>query len=333
MQEKSLLECVGNTPLVSLRNINPYHDYGIKVFAKLESSNPCGSVKDRPVAYMIRDAEKAGKLKKGGTIVEETSGNTGMAATLMGLSRGYKVVLLMPQKASKEKQNMLRAAGATVIVTPNCSDPESPDYYVNIRKRIVEETPGAFFLNQFNNMSNIRAHIQTTGPEIWKQTKGKVTHLIAGAGTGGTLLGTIAYLKKRNSKVQGVMADPKHKSGYHDYWKTGSFPSDANYGYLVEGIGEDFLADIFEKYVKLIDDVVLVDDRSAFKTALQLLAKEGIFSGGSSGANVFASLEIAKKLHKQNKQGALVTIICDSGKSYISKLYNPEWRKTQGFDF
>lgn len=333
MQEKSLLECIGNTPLVSLQNINPYHQHGVKLFAKLESSNPCGSVKDRPVAYMIKDAEKTGKLKRGGTIVEETSGNTGMAATLMGLSRGYKVVLLMPQKASEEKQKMLRAAGATVIVTPNCSDPKSPDYYVNIRKKIVEETPGAFFLDQFNNMSNIKSHMQTTGPEIWKQTSGKVTHFIAGAGTGGTLLGTTRYLKKRNPVIQSIMADPKYKSGYHDYWRTGTFPSDANYEYLVEGIGENFLATIFEKHVKLIDDVVLVDDRSSFKTSLRLLTEEGIFGGGSSGANVFASLEVAKKLFVQKKRGILVTIICDSGKSYISKLYNPKWRKAQGFDF
>lgn len=332
MKSHTLFDAVGKTPIVLLNKINPYSSSGINLYAKLEFMNPCGSVKDRSVAQMIINAEKQGFLNPGGTIVEETSGNTGMAVTLLGLSRGYKVVLLMPQKASIEKQNMLKAAGANVIVTEDTTDINSPKYYVNIRKRIVNETPGAYFLDQFNNMSNIDAHTMSTGPEIWRQTNGKITHWVAGAGTGGTLLGTAKYLKNMNDKVKVIMADPMNKSGYHDYWKTGSFPNDANYGFQIEGIGEDFLASIVEDNIKLVDDVVLVDDKSAFTTAIKLLKEEGIFGGGSGGANIYAALQTVYKLHKAGRVGQVVTIIPDSGRSYISKLYNPAWRQEMGYE-
>lgn len=320
----SILDIIGRTPLVKLQrlNANPL----VTILLKLEMMNPSGSIKDRIVAHIIRDAELKGLLKPGGTIIESTSGNTGAAAAMIAATRGYKAILTMPDKVSKEKQNALKAYGAEIIVTPTSASPDSPDHYVNAAIALAEKTPNSFRINQYDNLKNPEAHYLSTGPEIWEQTHGRVDYLIASGSTGGTISGTGRYLKEKKPSVKVILPDPIG-SIYYPYFKTGQIPHDGNCNYQLEGIGEDHMAKAID--FSVIDEVIQVQDQEAFTTARELATKEGILAGGSSGANVWTALQIAKQL---TSPATIVTILPDHGIKYLSKMYNNEWMKTHGFE-
>ncbi|KKR25494.1 MAG: Cysteine synthase, cystathionine beta-synthase [Candidatus Peregrinibacteria bacterium GW2011_GWE2_39_6] len=280
----SILRSIGNTPLVKLKRINPYSN--IELLVKLEFFNPSGSIKDRIVKHIIEHAEAEGLIKPGGTIVENTSGNTGAAVAMIAAIKGYKAILTMPDKVSVEKQNSLKAYGAKIVVTPTSASPDSPDHYVNTAKRIAAETPNSFRVNQYDNPKNPEAHYLSTGPEIWEQTKGAVTHFVAAGSTGGTISGIGRYLKERNPNIKIIMPDPIG-SIYYDYFKTGQIRKDGSCSYQVEGVGEDHLAKAMD--FSLVDDMFQFTDQNAFSTARRLAREEGIFGGGAGGANVSAS--------------------------------------------
>ncbi len=308
-----ILGLIGNTPLVRLSRVGR----GLRptIVAKMEYLNPGGSVKDRIGIRMIEDAERRGLLRPGGTIVEPTSGNTGVGLALAAAVKGYRLVCTMADKQSQEKRDLLRAFGAEVVVCPTAVPPESPESYYKVAERIAQETPGAFLPNQYYNAMNPEAHYNTTGPELWEQTEGKITHLVISIGTGGTVTGAGRYLKERNAAVQIVGADPE-----------GSIYTGEVHPYKVEGIGEDFWPATFDP--KLIDRWVRVSDRDSFITARRLVREEGILAGGSAGTALFAALEVAKELD----EGALVVVLLpDSGRSYLSKIYNDEWMRQNGF--
>lgn len=313
----TILDTIGHTPLVKLTRLSPNPKATILV--KVEFLNPGGSIKDRIVLYIINHAEKNGLLKPGGVIIENTSGNTGAAVAMIAAIRGYRAILTMPDKVSKEKQDALKAFGAEVIVTPTSAAPDSPEHYVNMAKRLAEETPNSFRINQYDNLLNPEAHYMTTAPEIWEQTNGKVDYFIASSSTGGTVSGVGRFLKEMNPQVKVVMPDPIGSIYYH-FFKTGKIPEGGNCNYLLEGIGEDHLAKAMD--FSIIDEVLPVKDKDAFQTARLLAQKEGILAGGSSGANVWAALEIAKKL---DKPATIVTVLPDGGIKYLSKIYNDEW--------
>lgn len=317
MHYNTLLHAIGNTPLVELRQINPSPH--ITLLAKLEFMNPSGSIKDRIVAYIVDQAEQNGLLKPGGTIVENTSGNTGAAVAMIAALRGYKAVLVMPDKVSIEKQSVLKAYGAEVVVTPTSASPHSPDHYVNVAKRLAAEIPNSFRINQYDNPDNPKAHYLSTGPEIWTQTKGAVDYFVASGSTGGTITGIGKYLKEQKPAVQVVMADPVG-SIYYDYFTTGKIPNDGHCTYQVEGVGEDHLAQAMD--FSIVDKMYQFDDQVAFSTAHALAKQEGILAGGSGGANVWAALQLAKEL---TKPATIVTILPDSGIKYLSKFYNQTW--------
>lgn len=319
---KTILDTIGNTPLVQLTRINP--NPLATILVKLEFLNPSGSVKDRIVLYIINEAEKKGLLKPGGTIIENTSGNTGAAVAMIAAIRGYRAILTMPDKVSKEKQDALKAFGAEIVVTPTSAAPDSPDHYVNTAIRLAKETPNSFRINQYDNLQNPQAHYLSTGPEIWKQSNGKVDYFIASASTGGTISGVGKYLKEKNPNVKVIMPDPIG-SIYYEYFKTGKIPHGGNCSYNLEGIGEDHLAKAMD--FSLVDDVMKVTDKDAFAVGRQLARKEGILAGGSSGANVWAALEIAKKL---KHPATIVTILPDGGIKYLSKMYSDDWMKQKG---
>ncbi|NOZ34069.1 MAG: cysteine synthase family protein [Chlorobi bacterium] len=315
---------VGNTPLVKLININPYKH--IKIYAKLEFFNPSGSIKDRIVKHIIEDAEKRGLLKKGGTIVENTSGNTGAAVATIAAIKGYRAILTMPDKVSKEKQNALKALGAEIVVTPTSAAPDSPEHYVNTAKRISAKIKGSFRINQYDNLLNPEAHYLTTGPEIWEQTGGKITHYVASGSTGGTISGVSRFLKEKKPEVFSLMPDPVG-SIYYDYFKTKKINLDAIGTYNVEGVGEDHIAKAMD--FSLVDDMIQFTDQDAFGTARLLARKEGILGGGTGGANVWAALKLAETL---TVPSVIVTIIPDNGVKYLSKFYNDEWMIKNGFE-
>lgn len=321
MWSNSILETIGRTPLVKLNRLTK----GLEatVLVKLEFMNPGGSSKDRIALSMVSEAESAGDLKEGSSLVESTSGNTGFGLAMVAAVKGYHTIFAIPDKMSPEKIDALRAFGAEVIVTPTKVEPEDPRSYYSVAKRLAKETHGAVYLDQLNNPANPEAHYRTTGPEIWEQTEGRVTHVVAGAGTGGTISGIGRYLKEVNPSVKMVAADP-FGSVYHDYFKYGKM-SDAH-GYLVEGIGEDVVcANVQFQY---IDDIIQFNDRQAFETARRLAKEEGIFAGGSSGAAVHVALELAKDAGRND---VIVAILPDSGSKYLSKLYNDQWMKENGF--
>ena len=308
-----VLALVGNTPLVRLSRIGR----GLKptIVAKMEHLNPGGSVKDRIGLRMIEDAERKGLLKPGGTIVEPTSGNTGVGLAIAAALKGYRIVCTMADKQSQEKRDLLRAFGAEVVVCPTSVPPESPESYYKVAERIAHETPGGFLPNQYYNPMNPESHYRTTGPEIWEQTDGKVTHFVLGIGTGGTVSGAGRFLKEKNPKVQIVGADPE-----------GSLYTGGIHPYKVEGIGEDFYPGTFDP--KLVDRWMRVGDKDSFLTARRLTREEGILVGGSSGTAMFAALEIAKELD----EGALIVVLfADSGRSYLSKIFNDEWMRQNGY--
>lgn len=289
------------------------------LLAKLEYLNPGGSVKDRIGLTMIEDAEKKGFLKPGGTIIEGTSGNTGMGLALAATIKGYKCIFTMPDKMSQEKIDLLRAFGAEVIVTPTAVEPDDPRSYHSVAVRLNKEIPNSYFPNQYDNPSNPDAHYRTTGPEIWEQSEGKVTHFVCGIGTGGTIVGVAKFLKEKNPLIRVIGVDPEG-SIYAEYFKTGKIPE--SHPYKVEGIGQDSMPKIMD--FTNIDQVITVSDKDSFLTTRLLARKEGIFAGGSAGSVVYASLKIAKEL---DESAMIVTIIPDHGSRYLSKLYNDTWMK------
>lgn len=316
---KSILDAIGNTPLVQLKHLcsNPK----VTLLAKLEYLNPSGSIKDRIVLYIINKAEEKGLLKPGGTIIENTSGNTGAAIAMIAAIRGYKAILTMPDKVSKEKQDALKAFGAEIIVTPTSAPIDSPEHYVNLAKKLAKETPNSFRIDQYDNPLNPEAHYMTTGPEIWKQSNGKVDYFIASGSTGGTISGVGRYIKEKNPKVKIILPDPIG-SIYYEYFKTGVIPKEGNCSYLVEGIGEDHLAKAMD--FSVVDDVVQVKDKDAFLTCREMAQREGLLAGGSSGVNVWTALQIAKTITQPT---TIVTVIPDNGIKYLSKIYNDDWMK------
>jgi len=310
----SLLDLVGNTPLVRLDRIG--RDLECHLLAKLEFLNPGGSVKDRPALAMIEAAESAGLLKAGGTIVEPTSGNTGVGLAVVAARRGYRCVFVMPDKIAAEKIDLLRAYGAEVVVCPTTVAPEHPDSYYSVSNRLVGEIPGAYKPDQYSNPANPAAHQATTGPEIWRQTGRRVTHFVAGIGTGGTISGVSHFLKGVNPAVQVVGADPEGSV----------YSGGTGRPYLVEGIGEDFWPAAYDRAA--VDRVVAVSDRDSFLTARALTRDEGILAGGSAGTAVWAALQVGRELGPDQ---VVVVLIPDSGRGYLSKLYNDAWMADFGF--
>lgn len=321
MIQNSILEAIGNTPLVRLKNL--VSPKSARVYAKAEFMNPGGSVKDRMALYMIEQAEKKGWLKPGGTIVENTSGNTGVGVAIVAALKGYKAIFTMPDKMSSEKVNLLKAFGAKVIVTPTNVPADSLLSYYETAKRIAKETPNSFYLNQYHNPLNIEAHYKTTGPEIWKQTKGRIDYLVAGMGTGGTVSGVGKFLKEKNPKVKVIGVDPVG-SVYYNYFKTGRIGQPQVY--KVEGIGEDMLCGAMD--FSVLDDAVQVTDQECFLMARKIATKEGMFVGGSSGGAALVAIDLAKKVGRDK---IIVTIFPDSGTRYLSKFYNDEWMRDNGF--
>jgi cystathionine beta-synthase len=310
----SVLDLVGGTPLVRLDRIG--HGLKCDLVAKLEFMNPGGSVKDRPAIAMVDAAEKAGLLRKGGTIVEPTSGNTGVGLAIVAARRGYRCVFVMPDKIAAEKISLLRAYGAEVVVCPTTVAPENPNSYYSVSSRLTKEIPGAFMPNQYSNPANPRSHELTTGPEIWQQTAGRVTHFVAGIGTGGTITGVSRYLKGLNPKVQIIGADPEGSV----------FSGGPGRPYLVEGIGEDFWPPAYD--TEAVDQVLAVSDRNSFLTARAVARDEGILVGGSAGSAIWAAVEVGKSLGPEH---VVVVLIPDSGRGYLSKLYNDSWMADYGF--
>lgn len=311
--KNNILETVGHTPLIKLNKLSA--GLNPTIFIKAEFFNPGGSVKDRPALKMIEEAEKAGLLKPGMTIIEPTSGNTGVGIAQAAAVKGYKCIVVMPDKMSKEKFDLMRAYGAEVVKVPTTAT-SSPESYNNVAQRLSKEIPNAFLPNQFQNPFNPEAHAQSTGVEIYEDTDGKVTHFVAGVGTGGTISGTAQYLKQKNQKIQVIGVDPEGSIYSGDYAKA----------YAIEGIGEDFIPRNVK--MNLIDKFERVSDKDAFETCRRLAKEEGILVGGSSGAAVFAGLRIAKELSKND---VIVIITPDTGRGYISKIYSDEWMKQNGY--
>jgi cystathionine beta-synthase len=312
----SVLDTIGWTPLIRLSRIGS----GIRtpVYAKAEYANPGGSVKDRIGLAIIEGAEQSGELRPGGTIVEGTSGNTGVGLAIAAAIRGYRCIFTMPDKMSQEKVRLLKAFGAEVVITPTAVPPDHPDNYVMKAKQIAKETPGAILANQFYNAINPEAHYATTGPEIWEQTGGKITHLVAGAGTGGTVSGAGKYLKEKNPKIRVIAGDPVG-SLYTEYHRTRTMGE--GHPYKVEGIGGDKIPTTI--WFDWIDEFRQVSDRNSLTMARRLAREEGLLTGGSTGLNVALAIEVAREL--DDPKALVVTILCDTGERYLSKVFNDEW--------
>ena len=320
---KNILETIGNTPLVRLNKITA--DLPGLVLAKVESFNPGNSVKDRMALKMVEDAEADGRLQPGGTIVEGTSGNTGMGLALAAIVKGYKLICVSTDKQSKEKFDVLRAVGAEVVVCPTDVAPEDPRSYYSTSKRIAAETPNAWYVNQYDNPSNALAHYEQTGPEIWEQTEGKITHFVVGVGTGGTISGVAKYLKEKNPAIK-IWGIDTYGSVFKKYHETGIFDEKEIYPYITEGIGEDILPENVD--FSLIDHFEKVTDKDAAVFTRRLAKEEGIFAGNSCGAAVKGLIQL-KKEFKEND--VIVVLLHDSGSRYIGKMYNDEWMKSQNF--
>ncbi|MBQ1044721.1 MULTISPECIES: cystathionine beta-synthase [unclassified Micromonospora] len=311
----NVVELIGNTPLVRLRNVTE----GIQatVLAKVEYVNPGGSVKDRIALRMVEDAEKAGILRPGGTIVEPTSGNTGVGLALVAQLRGYRCVFVCPDKVSQDKQDVLRAYGAEVVVCPTAVAPEDPRSYYNVSDRLAREIPGAWKPNQYSNPANPRSHYETTGPELWRQTEGKITHFVAGVGTGGTISGIGRYLKEASEgRVKVIGADPEGSV----------YSGGTGRPYLVEGVGEDFWPETYDR--SIADEIVEVSDKESFEMTRRLAREEGLLVGGSCGMAVVGALEVARKAGPDD---VIVVLLPDGGRGYLSKIFNDKWMARYGF--
>jgi cystathionine beta-synthase len=322
----TVLDTIGWTPLIRLNKVT--RGMRTLVYAKAEIFNPGGSVKDRIGIPIIERAEREGRLKPGGTIVEGTSGNTGVALAIAAAIRGYKCIFTMPDKMSQEKVRLLKAFGAEVIITPTAVPPDHPDSYVMMAKRIAKETPIAILADQFYNDANPDAHFATTGPELWDQTEGRITHFVAGAGTGGTVTGVGRYLKQKNPKIQIVVGDPQG-SILAEYWRSHGANKVEGTPYKVEGIGQDKIPSTLD--MSVIDEFQTVSDKEAFAMARRLTREEGLFAGGSSGLLTHVALNVARRVNDAN--ALVVTLLCDTGERYLSKLYSDEWmRENQMLD-
>ena len=314
----NVLETIAWTPLIRFSRVTQ----GIRtpVYGKAEFFNPGGSVKDRIGLPMIERFEQDGRLKPGGTIVEGTSGNTGIGLAIAAALKGYRCIFTMPDKMSQEKVRLLKAFGAEVIITPTAVPPEHPDSYTSMAKRIAAETPNAVLADQFYNQVNPQAHYDTTGPELWEQTEGRITHFVAGAGTGGTITGVGRYLKEKNPKVQIVGADPVG-SILAEMWRSNGASKPTGAPYKVEGIGQDKIPGTLD--LSLIDEYQTVSDRDAFAMARRLTREEGLFVGGSAGLIAHAALSVARRIN--DPDACVVTVLCDTGERYLSKVFNDEW--------
>mgnify|MGYP006080117967 CR=1 FL=1 len=319
----NILETIGNTPMVRLNNITSSIES--QVLVKLEYFNPGSSVKDRMAVKMVEDAEKKGLLKPGGTIVEGTSGNTGMGLALAAIVKGYKLICVSTDKQSKEKFDVLRAMGAKVIVCPTDVPANDPESYYSVSERLGKETPNSWYVNQYDNPSNTTAHYEQTGPEIWDQTDGKITHFVVGVGTGGTISGVGKYLKEKNPNIK-IWGIDTYGSVFKKYHETGIFDKNEVYPYSTEGIGEDILPKNVD--FSLIDLFEKVTDKDAAVYTRKLAKQEGIFAGNSCGAAIKGLLQLKKKLKKED---VVVVLIHDSGSRYIGKIYNDEWMKSKNF--
>jgi cystathionine beta-synthase len=316
----SVLDTIGWTPLVRLTRIT--RGMRTPVYGKAEFFNPGGSVKDRIGLPIIERAERDGSLRPGGTIVEGTSGNTGVGLAIAAALKGYRCIFTMPDKMSQEKVRLLKAFGAEVIITPTAVPPDHPDNYVMMAKRIASETPNAILANQFYNDANPDAHYATTGPELWEQSEGRITHFVAAAGTGGTLTGAGRYLKEKNPKIRIIAGDP-HGSILAEMWRTKGKGKPEGTPYKIEGIGQDKIPGTLD--MRVIDDYQTVTDRDAFAMARRLTREEGLFVGGSAGLITHVALDVARRL--DDPKAFVVTILCDTGERYLSKLYNDEWMR------
>lgn len=325
MIHNSIIDAIGNTPLVRLNRIAG--DLKLTMAAKVEYLNPGQSIKDRIALKMIDDAEARGLIKPGGTIIEGTSGNTGMGLALVAAVRGYKCIFTTTDKQSQEKVDLLRALGATVEVCPTNVEPDDPRSYYSVAKRLSEEIPNSYYPNQYDNLSNTQAHYETTGPEIWEQTEGKITHYVAGMGTGGTISGTAEFLKEKNPDIKVIGVDSVG-SVYKKYFETGEFDKNEIKPYLTEGIGEDIIPKNVD--FSLVDAVVQIGDKEAFQVTRAVAKQEGLFVGGSCGAALAGALTYAKE-NNLGENDLMVVILPDSGTRYVSKIYNDKWMKENGF--
>lgn len=323
MWYNNILETIGNTPLVKLNKLTK--DIEATVLAKIETTNPGNSIKDRMALKMIEDAERSGKLKPGGTIIEGTSGNTGMGLAIAAVCKGYKCIFTTTDKQSKEKVDALKAFGAEVIVCPTDVEPSDPRSYYSVSSRLERETPNSWKPNQYDNLSNSQAHYEQTGPEIWAQTEGKITHLVVGVGTGGTISGTAKYLKEQNPAIQ-IWGIDTYGSVFKKYKETGIFDDKEIYPYITEGIGEDFLPKNVD--FSLIDLFEKVTDKDAALMTREIARKEGIFAGNSAGSAVAGLLQLKDRLKKDD---VVVIIFHDHGTRYLGKMYNDDWLRERGF--
>ena len=319
----NILETIGNTPLVKLNVLTKEMD--ALILAKVETTNPGNSVKDRMAVKMIEDAEKNGNLKPGGTLIEGTSGNTGMGLALGCIIKGYKLICVLSDKQSKEKMDILRAVGAEVVVCPTNVEPDDPRSYYSVSKRLAEETPNSWYVNQYDNLSNRTAHYESTGPEIWEQTEGKITHFVVGVGTGGTISGVGKYLKEKNPNIKIIGIDT-YGSVFKKYHETGIFDEAEIYPYITEGIGEDILPKNVD--FSVIDHFEKVTDKDAAIMTPRIAKEEGIFVGNSAGSAVKGILQMK---HMFKKEDVVVVLFHDHGSRYVGKFFNQDWMKERGF--
>ncbi|VXB94069.1 putative Cystathionine beta-synthase [Flavobacterium sp. 9AF] len=320
---KNILETIGNTPLVKINKLT--QEIEALVLAKVETFNPGNSVKDRMAVKMIEDAEADGRLKPGGTIIEGTSGNTGMGLALAAIVKGYKLICVISDKQSKEKMDILRAVGAKVVVCPTDVEPTDPRSYYSVSKRLASETENAWYVNQYDNPSNAIAHYEQTAPEIWEQTEGKITHFVVGVGTGGTISGVAKYLKERNPNVK-VWGIDTYGSVFKKYHETGIFDENEIYSYITEGIGEDILPKNVD--FSLIDGFTKVTDKDAAVYTRKLALEEGIFVGNSAGAAIKGVLQLKEHFKPED---VVVVLFHDSGSRYVGKMFNDDWMRERGF--
>ncbi|MFP9115351.1 pyridoxal-phosphate dependent enzyme [Flavobacterium sp. RHBU_3] len=320
---ENILQTIGNTPLVKLNKLTK--DIDALVLAKVETFNPGNSVKDRMAVKMIEDAEADGRLKPGGTIIEGTSGNTGMGLALGAIVKGYKLICVISDKQSKEKMDILRAVGARVVVCPTDVEPTDPRSYYSVSKRLAEETPNSWYVNQYDNLSNTAAHYEQTGPEIWEQTEGKVTHFVVGVGTGGTISGVAKYLKEHNPNVK-IWGVDTYGSVFKKYHETGIFDENEIYSYVTEGIGEDILPKNVD--FSLIDGFTKVTDKDAAVYTRKLALEEGIFVGNSAGAAIKGVLQLKEHFKPED---VVVVLFHDSGSRYVGKMFNDDWMRERGY--